>query len=693
MSQSIHVPRLSQGKGPLLAGIYLMITATIINFAANAYITSFFLSHYPGSWLSYLYMAQSLILMIVTTSIGRYVSKNIRGRSILCLLLGVALIFLSFISLKVNPHVTAFIFCIVIYLVFQVAALNSSNYVAMIMDMREYKRNISWLVSSASITGILSAYFQSVLVGFGGIYILLVVIIVMLVGTFPIYLLFEPREHKELKSASKRDAIHYPLFNYMFIYIVSVSLISILAEFGFKYQLSLEYNPDQIARYISLVLSACSVFAALLQIFMLKRVQKSYGFFGLFISFPLIIFVSSLLFSINISVMTATILYGCTNILYYSFINSAREQSLNVLPQKIRIRGKFLTKGIATPGGGLIAALFAWVIAHYLGQIYVGLVILATSAILVYLAFKIEKFYQVTLKEALVLRRFDNADQDLKAYSSDQIKSIVEEMMQQPNAQFNLLGIKLLPKLYHGHIPAQLIPFMTDKKVDLRIAAITAVNEIHDPNVGQLLNDCINTEKDTRVLCHLLVALEKVSPDISLARAVSLLDKDDAILRAMACSIVLHHGGIELVAKAVNIIQQMMHSDDPNDRASAAASFERITIGDLREEMKALIRDPNIKVSRHAIHSATIIKNRHVILAICEQLSREEVSYTAMMALVRFGNDIIPAVLSFYQQTDASVQMKLIKVLTKIPGALSEEVLLNHVDLNNIQTLNTTQKA
>ena len=145
-------------------------------------------------------------------------------------------------------------------------------------------------------------------------------------------------------------------------------------------------------------------------------------------------------------------------------------------------------------------------------------------------------------------------------------------MMQQPNAQFNLLGIKLIPKLYHGHIPEQLIPFITNSKVDLRIAAIHAINEIHDPTVGQLLNACISTEKDTRVLCHLLVALEKIDPDISLARAVALLDNDDAILRAMACSIVLHHGGIDLVARAVMIIQQMIHSKDPNDRASAAAS-------------------------------------------------------------------------------------------------------------------------
>ena len=291
----------------LTAAVIIMAATTVAYIAITSYVNSLFLTKYPSSWLSYLYLFQGVVLALTSVSVSPIAGKKPRLFSVLFIIISIAVIIIS-IPLTQEPlHWFPFVFCVFLFLVFQILSINAWNYAALIMDRREFKQKNRWLLSTTSGIGFVFGLILPLFIDVAGKDAALFSVIVVMLLSIPVYLTTKPQEVRVKKSQKNVGVNQYPLFKYTFVFGFLATIAATLCSFGFAHELAVGRSASEIAKLTSYFMTFTTIVTLYVQIFLIKKIQQRYGLLMLFIIYPIALMIVGLVFFIKATFITAII--------------------------------------------------------------------------------------------------------------------------------------------------------------------------------------------------------------------------------------------------------------------------------------------------------------------------------------------------------------------------------------------------
>jgi ATP:ADP antiporter, AAA family len=642
----------------------------------TSYMPSLFLGTYPATYLPYLYVAQAVMLTIVTVLTNHVSAKYPRQFTLGCQI-AFALLVLLLEPLLHRFFWLPFFYCAFLNLISVFSVINVWNLVAQAFDVRTFKANSVTLTSSGTIAGVVFGYMLPILVSLYNIKILPVILVLFIVlaiyPTLKIHLLPAP-----LMPQKKVDFnIHqYPLAKNMFFYIFLVIVITTLVDYVFKSSLATYYHgdKDKIASFIGIFIASSNLLTLFVQFFLTKRLMTHLSVVGLLLILPLMLFLSAGYLSIEYTLISATIISVLSNTLTYSIYNIATESVLNILPVAIKLRAKSLVKGISRTAGTLFAAFLLWLLNLYFPGRVIALTICFFGLWAIFFAWKLKKDYRETLQDGLVLKRFNEDSLVEQTQSDNELRKIVLGALQHRDLGINLLGLSLFSRVKFNVLPQELLYLLDNDNRALRLSAINASEYIDDPHLNEVLIQRVSLSQDPEEIYALLKVIYLKSPDMAYALAMKFQEDIHPRIRAIVIYIEMMCGDLEGVSHAVNAIRQMVYSPDKEERVHVANILADLQVGNLQKEFALLIQDESSIVSIHAIYAASKQHPLGLLPLVVGQLNRVKVAYHAVKALALWGDESISLLQrKIIEDQDINGRIGAVKALAQLNSQQSDE--------------------
>ena len=163
-----------------------------------------------------------------------------------------------------------------------------------------------------------------------------------------------------------------------------------------------------------------------------------------------------------------------------------------------------------------------------------------------------------------------------------------------------------------------------------------------------------------------------------LAQIEQLGEFEDFSIRAGMAAFLASPGRQQNIVAARAILESMVHSASPRERAEAARLIALVPVA-FSDLLATLISDPDGAVALEAVRTARTVVRDETIGPLMSALERPELTDEATGALARFGNTLIPDIQTRLadEQTPVDVRRELPSVLVRIGTVEAEEVLID----------------
>ncbi len=618
----------------------------VINTVTATFVGSVFLSVYGATKLPYLYVVQACLILILSSTTSPLLAKYPRRFMVSAHFIGIGLLAVTQLFSTQTMAWMPFIACVVLWSVCQIYSINSGNFLALLFNIRQFKEYNAIFTSFGTLLGATFSFLLPLVMLGIGVHNLPMIAMGTLVVGLPIFqyaqIQYSGRTTQKQKQTQIK-ATHYPLFNNLLLYLSIGVIITTLVDYCFKFSLNQHFQGVQIANFLTIFNGVASLVVFFIQIMATKKLMRIFGVVSLLLILPALTILTVTGSLSYPGLITATILAFVNYVVIYAITNISREVILNVLPTAVRLKGKSLIKGITVTIGTLMAALVVWIVNRYFGVrgVEIGLLLFAVSAL--YFAWRLQKNYKNTLRQQLMLKRFNPEQVLLDDSDQNLLKNLVEVALKANDLRLNLLGFSMLPLASFEVLPKEVLEFLSDSNVELKIQAIKATKMIKDASIVKLLQQQIEKAEDAREKFYLLDALYSQNIEVALSYASRFVNDPYPRLRACAIDIQIKHGDIKQVATAINTLRDMIEAGDSSVRASSAEILGDISVGDLTHELTLLIGDSDDIVALNAIRSATKLHKTNTIPALIGRLGKGIVGFSASKALQSFGPIALPA--------------------------------------------------
>ncbi|HYT89827.1 MAG TPA: HEAT repeat domain-containing protein [Gemmataceae bacterium] len=177
-------------------------------------------------------------------------------------------------------------------------------------------------------------------------------------------------------------------------------------------------------------------------------------------------------------------------------------------------------------------------------------------------------------------------------------------------------------------------------------------------------------------------ALAALGSAEALEPLVELADGLDEVLSRAALAGLLRYGGLEGVLAAGPRLMAWVGSQEPAQRAAAAAVLGEVGLPAFHRPLLALLRDPDTAVRRAALQASGEVRHAALWPAVCEQLARPDLRLAAVRALLRGGPEALPAVVAAadHEAGGTAEQRLLVRLAWRLGGRAAVPVLLRWAD-------------
>ncbi|MDR3441698.1 MAG: cyclic nucleotide-binding domain-containing protein [Legionella sp.] len=673
---------------PFSLGFFAISSTTLLSTYADA----LFLSHYSRDWLTYLFFAQPVVMILVyffassflATASGKTSFFFISGFSIL--------LFLFYGLLYTDIYIVPFIFTILLGVLGDMILAMSWNAIASAFDIIEFKKYGFHINTLGTIAAILTAFISPVITIFfhlSGLFFFGIVIN-LIIAALLLYIKQIPSAPSKKSNTVQTELQKQPFFIYMCLLMILSLIIEGLSEYSFKVVLMNNYSQDGIAVFLSLFKGVVSIGGMVLQLLIAQRLIARVGLSGILLILP----ITTLILSGSLFIWPAFFLYvalrGSIKALKINFSAPGMEMIKSAYPTALRNKANFYLKGYVTPIGSLLAVPIIYVINHYIPLSYVGLIIAILAAVWIFILILIKKGYQDLLHSSLKEQRYSSgmissspemlmlmAQENLKALESDDVDIIRSGLsfFTEVDATGYIDLHKLVPIVTN---------FLSNPHEDIRYKAVSVLWKYNAVEASPAILKQLKEETVPLVgweLVHTLLGLD---------------DKCDATdYEFWLQSPYPHHIGYGLIVLdhskkedlqdlALQYMAKMQNGSVEDKLILARAQKYLKKSSEKAQRLCQLIDDEANNVSITAIQAVEPKSDSTLIPVLVNLLSEKNKAYYVQKALVKIGDRAVDDLVQQDADTPYLIRYGSISVLAQT---------LNNKSLKRLITLSQTEKS
>jgi hypothetical protein len=653
----------------------LIFFTSAVNVISLIYGNALFLGSYPGHWVAYLLVAQSLSNAMLSLVLTPLIIKNPKKNS-LWLFIGCGIVVcLIFLLIHVHLFWVPFIASVILNGVSLLSGVIGWSLISLVFNLHEFKQLGNYTMVAASsgviITSLIASLFTNEISHQSLLYFMLALIVISTVFIFRLEVKEKPTNAKG-NLTNRTSPLRYPLYKNLFIYSILVLAMQALVEYTFKSNLAIHYDKEDIATFLSYFYCVSNLIGLVSSIIITRSLLERLQVPGLFFLLPIFVLLGSIIVLFFPGLWAITVLGSGSYLIYYHYSNLAREISLNILPTTIRLAGKFQIKIIATPIGTGSISLLIILLNRWLGLYQLMVTCIVMSLLITYYIFKIKKLYRTTLQEEIQFRRF-NIIEEIHPATKPVFQTIALDALNSPEPQAFLLGLEISKKLKLADYPESFYLRISDKDKLLRMMLANFIRKNRLTNAESYLASQFNIEQDLEVSLILANALIAINP----SRALALARASSHLAHAATLSsfrILMALGTSSEMEDAHTRFKKLFQSLEPDIRCFIAKVIGILKLGEHQEFLANLIDDPNNNIAEAAILASFQGKMTRLIPNIVARITPGSIALIARKALRHFGEIVIPTLLEKIGHSKNDVI--LLHIIADIHGLQAEASLI-----------------
>lgn len=641
-------------RKPFLISLLLYFFSYQSASLSSVYFNTLFLTYYPASWLSYLYIITiPLSFIAIYLYIPSIKESSPRKQAIflggLTSAIVITYFFLSF------PYVPFFL-CLLSDIINCFFFAICTNAVANAFNGFNFKNFIGSFLAIGSFSNILGSFGSTLLVKLFSTNTLLWGTIVFSYFTaYCIALL--PQKYKENKNIQqeKISISNFPLAKLIIYICVLQAIIFCLIRYILNYYLSINFNEKEIATYLGLISGTVSLASILLQIFVIKPTMLHFGVKGLFYIPAIIMLICPILFIYHPVLASVIIMNLMFATIYSAYWGTSKNISINVLPAVTRNMMIFVLASIAFPIGKIIGAIFIyicaksnWIPINHGLYIMIWVILVAAIAYCVIIP-KITKKYQITLKEGVKNKRFDfdlGIDQESNLELNNQLAL---NLLKVNDDELNLLGFSLIHQFTIPELRQILVQKLQTNNLEVKLATLNCIRKSQDSYYTQTLleqlkylSETKETEAIEAILWDLILILRKFAASETLLIINAWQSKTDKVKKICWCLLAFTVGDENQKQQASTELLSFLSDSNSHIRNFALKALCNTDIPISLNALEQLLNDENSEVS---ISTIRLIGEKHLnnfIPILVKQLAFSYKNYYIIKTLRQFKDNVIP---------------------------------------------------
>lgn len=647
-----------------------------------------FLTTYPRSWLPYLFMGQTGVVILLAFGIGPLVAKGSVALNVGLLGSFAASLAAGRVVLGHQVPGAAFILCL--WLAVQAVLLGVISWSAVgdAFDVRQFKKLAKWINASGSVGALVLGSLIPVIVAVFAPESMLYLVGGMMLTAASCLLFLRPISAGGSRANARgiRSPLGYPLFLQLALGAFLMTLMDTFADYSLKSELAAVYDKKGIGQFMGPFYGISSVLTLVIQFSATGVLLKHFGITGLLGPMPIFCALAGAAITIRPGLWTAAILRMGQNVAAYSINNLGREIAARPLPGAIRRAGKVYLKGIATPLGTGLGAVFLWLAAEHVLLRGVAIAAVVVCVVWFLITTRTSRAYQGALEEAVGSGRLSMALDEVSETTLQAGRSVAQHALQSKEQDVVLFGLQLLQEVGHGEMPPAALEHLDSEAPSIRAAAARAAISFEADSTVPSLLDRLDRETEPSVTWRLLETLADVAPVAAVEATGRLIDSPHPNVRAGAVLVLLAAGDLDGIIQAATTLKQMITSGQPEMRRGAARAIGALRAGRLENELRFLLDDPDEQVCITAIRAVGDRRAEALADKVAERLGVGKTSYYASHALLELGEAAIRALVQVIREGSPGAQRAAVRTLALMDDTRVDRILLDLIPEVDVAT-------
>lgn len=659
-------------------------------------IVALFLEAYDTSLLPYLFTAQALFFVVVSTihtSVVGKVSRKVETGSLLFLFM-FSLIF-SKLFLALNQKWFVFALYVWMQTIVEILLIQNGILVTASLDTREAKRLFSVVSAGGTVGAVVSGFAVTSLSKSLGTESLIVVCLPLLAGMVVIgnkiinrYARDEepskPREDargqgflQEMKGALL-DVLKDRLLVIFLVVLVAMTMASTVVDFQFKSLLKENYSKDEIAAFLGVFYALLNAAALVAQLFVTSPLLVSFGLMVSIVLMPAFLLLGSALFMLFPVLWVIAGTRFMENVCKYSVFTASSSLVYMPFPPLKQSKLKISIGGVFKPFSVLVASLLLIVLSN-LELRMMSMIVVSVSALGILASIKLKGPYLDELKEALSNRRIRlKASHELGDIIDRQAKELVEQGLDSRDKDYVLFSLEIIR---NHEIPVNMEKveaLYLDNDPDIIEGALSTTrvmdNRKHAPKVVALLQG--SSEPEIKAQC--IKTLRHINDDDDHSWVVvPHITSPHSRLSGEALIYLLVRGNDDAATEAEARVKQLQDSGSPQNTALVAFIIGETGHDRYLASLKTMLDSPENIVKRQAVIAAGKMKSHDLLAGLIKSLGDRDTCFLARRAIANYGRDAVPDLIQTYKSSahDLPMRLEILNTLGRIPCPESAEAL------------------
>ena len=682
---------------PLILAVVLNATVWASITLSRTYVDVLFLSSYPVSFLPYFFIGQTVVVLLMTLIVTPVASQGSGFVNAAIYVIAGLSVINGDIFVRAEIPNMAFIFSLWLSALPVVLLVISQNTIADAFDVRRFKKNLTWVTMAGHLGGLVIGFLTPTIIGYFNTEMLLYVLVTLIFFAAAASYQLKPLPSPARRHSQGHSPFNYSLFRNIALCTFLMMLVDTFADYALKLELgrTFENDKEEIGKFMGPFYGISSSLMLLFQGMGTQPLLKLFGVAGLISAIPWVCGITSVGLFMMPSLWTAAALRLSENALRFSFFSIGREIALKPLPARIRRAGKFLVIAVGYVGAG-VGSILLLLLGEHMSLKVLALLLVVICLLWIATALHLSRIYQYTLEEAIRIKRFNLNDEGTMVQERDNILQVATLAFQDSNRDTVRFGFTLLERAHIERVPEAAYPHLNAQDPETRVDFLGTVYRLRDENMVPMMLKRLEVEKDGKVIWWLFKTLSMLAPETVVKKAEAMLNHSDPLVRAGAVVALLTGGGLPYLIRAANALKTMLNDkDNPAMRKGAAYAISALKIGNLEEELRALLTDEDELVNIAAMWAVTdqvmYQGNINLIRALASKLGHGRVSHYASRTLKMIGAPTLPYLSEIIENAQwtgrqQSAARAAVRVLVSIRGTQADQVILQGARKGSVMT-------
>ncbi|WP_135556760.1 Npt1/Npt2 family nucleotide transporter [Paenibacillus cymbidii] len=659
-------------KAACLFGYLFFVTSasTVGRTAAD----TLFLSKYSSSALSFMYLPQSVVLLLTGLLFQRLSARIRLDRLVSAIVVAAAVI--SF-ALRLLVGFGAGAVVPVYYVVCDV--LNFLMIVSFwqlataVMDQRKAKRMIGIVGSGGIVGGIVSGFGLKGLAHTLGTENLMFVYTALQLFCLPLVLLLIRRtsdaaaafaasgrgRDKRKGAAAGADSglfRNVPHLPYVALMAASLTIALMLIDFQFKSILRSSMQNEALAGFMGSFYGVAGLVALAVQLFVSGRLISRFGVMTALLMFPVALFAGSFALLLYPVLWIAVAVKGTDKAVGDTIYSSVNQLIMFPVAPEWRSRAKSFLDGVVRNGAKGIAAIALIGLSRLMTPYELSYVILALMIVGIAAAIKIKGAYLKTLLSSLRKQNIDVQDAEIDFMDSVSRRVLADALHSQGKTEA-LFALRVVQEMDDFELNPHLPRLLAHAELDVRVETLRAI-ERRRPEDGVTLALPLLDAPEPQLRAQAYLTLAAYASEAWFDRIAAGLDAPEAEVRAGAVGGLIKYYGIEGMFLAVGPLKTMLASPRDEERTIVARLFGVIGIPSFYKPLVPMLADPSPDVRLRALESAALLRVPELVPVVVPLLASGETREQALAALTAYDERVVlPMLLPYLADKDPIVQL------------------------------------